>query len=91
MRRATYFYQYYQHPSSHQYRLTINRQLHRTINRQQHQHQHQQIMIIAVHSDSVLRCAQTGIRNERSVLGAKREEKMKHQFIRFIQTRTPLF
>jgi len=42
---------------------------------------------IAVHSDSVLRCAQTGIRNERSVLEAKRKEKkkMKHQFIRFIQ------
>ena len=38
------------------------------------------MMSIAVHSDSVLRCAQTGIRNERSVLGIKREEKMKHQF-----------
>ncbi|MCL2863310.1 MAG: hypothetical protein FWE54_04390 [Methanimicrococcus sp.] len=39
------------------------------------QQQQQQIMIIAVHSDSVLRCAQTGIRNERSVYGIKREEK----------------
>ncbi|MCL2862540.1 MAG: hypothetical protein FWE54_00330 [Methanimicrococcus sp.] len=68
-----------------QHRLEINQQQqHRLEINQQQQHrleinqQHQQIMIIAVHSDSVLRCAQTGIRNERSVLGAIRELKKRN-------------
>ena len=72
MRRTTYSHQY------HHYKLTIlltmktgNKLQKLTINMQLHQ----QMMSIAVHSDSVLRCAQTGIRNERSVLGAKRELK----------------